>query len=160
MQKRGSCIRIVHIHNFSLQVLASTIVRVAGSSSLHLATQNQMRLVVDCMQGSLYDWCLGVISIMRKQLSYCKRGMRMNFGYSIILVAFIFERVSGLIPVVPLPIHSPCYPRLSRWGDIFLCQGGGGSVQSVYDDNFYFWWERQLPALEQFRYAGMIFVVM
>ena len=39
-QKRGSCIPIVHIRNFPLQVLASTIVRVAGSSSLHLATQN------------------------------------------------------------------------------------------------------------------------
>ena len=27
----------------------------------------------------------------------------------------------------------------------------------VYDDDFYFWWERQLPALEQFPYAGMDF---
>ena len=30
-------------------------------------------------------------------------------------------------------------------------------MQSVYDDDFYFWWERQLPALEQFPYAGMDF---
>ena len=37
-QKRGSCIPIVHIRSLPLQVLASTIVRVAGSSSLHLAT--------------------------------------------------------------------------------------------------------------------------
>ena len=28
-------------------------------------------------------------------------------------------------------------------------------MQSVYDDDFYFWWERQLPALEQFPYARM-----
>ena len=48
-QKRGSYIPIVHIRSFPLQVLKSTIVRVAGSSSLHLATQNQMRLAVDCM---------------------------------------------------------------------------------------------------------------
>ena len=65
-QKRGSCIHIVHICNFPLQVLMSSIVRVAGSSSLHLATWNQMRLAVDCMQGALYDWCSRVISIMRK----------------------------------------------------------------------------------------------
>ena len=39
-QKRGSCIPIVHIRDLPLQVLTSTIVRVAGSSSLHLATQN------------------------------------------------------------------------------------------------------------------------
>ena len=65
-QKRGSSIPIVRIHNFPLLVLMSTIVRVAGSSSLHLATLNQMRLAVDCIQEALYDWCLGVIPIMRK----------------------------------------------------------------------------------------------
>ena len=30
-------------------------------------------------------------------------------------------------------------------------------MQSVYDDDFYFWWERQLPYLEQFPYVGMDF---
>ena len=119
-QKRASCIRIVHIRNFPLQVLMSTIVRVAGSSSLHLATQNQMRLAVDCMQGALYDWCSRVIAIMRKQLSDCKRGRWKNFGYSNILVAFFFERVPGLSLPVPLPVRSPYQPKLSRWVDIFL----------------------------------------
>ena len=90
-QKRGSCIPITHIHNIPLQVLTSTIVRVARSSSLHLATWNQMRLAVHYMQGALYDWCSGVIPILRKQLSNCKRGRRKNFGYSSILGAF-FER--------------------------------------------------------------------
>ena len=140
--KRGVAASLLYIHNFPLQVLASTILRVAGSSSLHLATWNQMRLAVDCMQGALYDWCSGVIPIMRKHLSDCERGRRKNFGYSSILVAFFFERVSGLSPIVPLPVGSPRQPRLSRWGDIFLYQGGGGSVQSVYDNKFYFWWER------------------
>ena len=110
---------------------------------------------MDCMQGALYHWCSGVVSIMRKQLSDCKRGRRKNFGYSSILVAFFFERVPRLNPAVPLPVRSPRQPRLSRWGDILLLQGGSGSVQSVYDDDFYFWWERQLPALEQFPYARM-----
>ena len=65
-QKRGSCIPIVHIRDLPLQVLTITIVRVVGSSSLHLATRNQMRLAVDCIQGGLYDWCSGVILILRK----------------------------------------------------------------------------------------------
>ena len=78
-QKRGSCIPIVHIRDLPLRVLTSTIVRVAGSSSLHLTTQNQMRLAVDCMQGDLYDWCSGVVPILRKHLSDCKRGSRNNF---------------------------------------------------------------------------------
>ena len=49
-QKRGSCIPIIHICDLPLQVLTSTIVRVARSSSLHIPTQDQMRLAVDCMQ--------------------------------------------------------------------------------------------------------------
>ena len=73
-QKRGSCIPITHIRDISLHVLASTIVRFAGSSSLHLATHTQMRLAVDCTQGALYDWCSGVVPIMKRQLSDCKRG--------------------------------------------------------------------------------------
>ena len=73
------------------------------------------------------------------------------------LVSFFFERVPGLSPAVPFLVRSPRQPRLSRWGEIFLRQGGGGSVHSVYDDEFYFWWERQLPALEQFPYDGLDF---
>ena len=85
---------------------------------------------------ALFDWCSGVIPIMKKQLSDCKRGRRKNFHYSRILVAFFFERVPGLTPVVPLLVSSPRQTRVSRWGEIFLHQGGGGSVQSVYDDDF------------------------
>ena len=94
---------------------------------------------------------------MRKQLSNYKRGRQNFFGYSNILVAFFFERVPGLSPTIPFPVRSPRQPRLSRWGEIFLRQGGGGSVQSIYNDDFYFWWERQLPALEQFPYLGLDF---
>ena len=107
--------------------------------------------------GALYDWCSGVVPIMKRQLSDCKRGRRKNFGYAIILVSFFFERVTGLNLAIPLPVRSPHQPRLSRWGDIFLRQGGGDTVHSVYDDDFYIWWERQLPAIEQFPYAGMDF---
>ena len=70
---------------------------------------------------------------------------------------FFFERVPSLSPAVPLPVSSPRQPRLSKWGEIFLYQGGGGSVQSVYDDEFYLWWEQHLPALEQFPYARLDF---
>ena len=100
MQKRGSSVIIADIQDFTLQVLASTIVRLAGSSSLHLATRNQMRLAVDCFRGALYDWCSGVASIMRRQLSDCKRGRRKNFGYASILVAFFFFESTS---------HEPCY---------------------------------------------------
>ena len=93
-QNKGSSILIADIQDFTLQVLASTIVIISGSSSLHLATRNQMRLEVDCFRGALYYWCSRVASIMRRQLSDCKRGRWKNFGYSSILVAFERESAS------------------------------------------------------------------
>ena len=60
-QKKGSCIPIVHISNFPLKVVVSTIVQVARSSSLHLATWTQMRVVVEFLQGTVFDWCSGEI---------------------------------------------------------------------------------------------------
>ena len=40
---------------------------------------------------------------------------------------------------------------------MFLCQGGRGLVQSVYDDDFYLWWKRQVPVLGQFPYTELDF---
>ena len=94
---------------------------------------------------------------MRRQLFDYKRGHHNNFGYSSILVAFFFERVPTISPAVPLPAFSPRQPRLTKWGEVFLRQGGRGSVQGVCDDDFYVWWGRQLPALEQFPYTGLEF---
>ena len=147
-QKKGSNVLIADIQDFTLQVLASTIVRLAGSTGLHMATRNQMRVAVDCFRGALYDWCSGVLPIMKRKLSDCRRGRRKNFGYASILVAFFFERVPAMSPAIPLQVIHPRQLRMSRWGDIFLHHGGGDVVQSVYDDEFYTWWERQLPALE------------
>ena len=119
-QKKGSSILIVDIQEFMLQVLASTIVRLSGSSGLHHATRTHMRVAVDYFRGALYDWCTGIAPIMRRQLSDCRRGRRKNFSYASILVAFFFERVPAMSPAIPLQVHHPRQPRLSRWGDIFL----------------------------------------
>ena len=98
--KKGSSVLIANIQDFTLQVLASTIVRLAGSIGLHMATRNQMRVAVECLRGALYDWCSRVSPIMRRQLSNCKRGRHKNFSYASILVAFFFFEST---------IHEPCY---------------------------------------------------
>ena len=72
-------------------------------------------------------------------------------------MVFFFERVPAIIPVKPLPYFSPHQTRLTRWGEVFLRQGGGRSVQGVYDEEFYVWWERPLLTLEQFPYRGLEF---
>jgi hypothetical protein len=58
---------------------------------------------------------------------------------------------------MPLPQVNPREPRLGRWGDIFLRQGGGESHYCYHTDDFWGWWERQVPAFEQFPYAGLDF---
>ena len=60
-------------------------------------------------------------------------------------------------PAIPLQVRSLRRPRMSWWEDIFLRHGGGDIVHSVYDADFYTWWEQQLPALKQVPYAGMDF---
>ena len=107
-----------------------------------------MRVALECIQGIVFDWCWGMIPIMRKQLSDHKRGRRKNFGYSSILAAFFFKRFPSTILAIPLPTFSPHHPRLAKWGEVFLHQGGRGSVHGVYDDEFYVWWEWQFPTLE------------
>ena len=34
---------------------------------------------------------------------------------------------------------------------------GGGDIKGGYDDDFQAWWSQQVPAFEQFPYAGLDF---
>ena len=147
-QKSGTQIPIGQITRFPLKFIVSTIARVAGSSTLHLATWTHMCIGVECLRGLVYDWCSGLVPIMKIQLFDCKRGRKKNFIYTIILVSFFFKRVFALSPAVILPSCPPREPRLMRWGKIFLQQGGGGGVKSGYDYDFYSWWSGKVHALE------------
>ena len=73
-QKLGTCVSISQINNFPLKLMLRMVARVASSYALHLDTQTHMRIAVECMQGTLFDWCSRLIPIMKKQLSDCKRG--------------------------------------------------------------------------------------
>ena len=48
-QKLGTCVPISRTTSFPMKVMVSTIARVPGSSTLHLATRTQMRVVLECM---------------------------------------------------------------------------------------------------------------
>ena len=66
-QKSRTQISIVQITNFPLKFMVRVIVIVVGLSSLHLAARTHMHIEVECMQGALFDWCLGLVPIMKKQ---------------------------------------------------------------------------------------------
>ena len=62
--KKGTCVPISQITSFPLQVIISTVERIVGSSSLHSASRTHMQVAVACMQGMVFDWYSGMISIM------------------------------------------------------------------------------------------------
>ena len=64
--KKGTCVPMSQITSFSLQVMVSTVTRIVDSSSLHLATQTHMRVAMECMKGTMFDWWSGMIPIMKK----------------------------------------------------------------------------------------------
>ena len=92
--KSRTHILIAQITIFPLKVLVRTIVRVVGSSTLHLATVTHMHIAVECLWGVMYDWCSSLVPIMKKQLLDCRRGRNKKFGYMIILVAFFFFEIT------------------------------------------------------------------
>ena len=51
------------------------------------------------------DWSTSLLRNMKQQLSDGKMGRIRNFGFSSILSAFFFERVSGLSPRVDITPH-------------------------------------------------------
>ena len=116
-----------------------------------------MHLGVECLRNMVFDWCSGLSINIKKQIIDCKLGKKKNFDYpSIILTAFFFERVPALSPKVTLSHPHSCELRLTTWRDVLVRQGGG-DIRDGYDDEFYSWWIRQVPAFEQFPYAGLEF---
>ena len=66
IQKSGTQILIGRIAIFPLKVIVSTIVRVAGSSALHLAAWTHMHIAMECLWVKLYDWFSGLVPIMKR----------------------------------------------------------------------------------------------
>ena len=55
-----------------LKVIAFTFTRLCGSAALHLATGSQMRMVVDCFRGTIFNSCDVVMANVKGQLTRAK----------------------------------------------------------------------------------------
>ena len=73
-------------------------------------------MVVDCFQGTVFNWCDAVLANVKGQLTRAKNGRLKTFGYGAIVVNFGLERILMLIPkhLTVVPGH-PREPRLMRW---------------------------------------------
>jgi hypothetical protein len=104
----------------------------------------------------VYDWCTSLLANMKSQLTDCKLGRKRNFRFVSILCSFFFEQVPGLGPRVEIVLHGPRDPAMAWWTEVMRWQGGG-RVPTPYNDEFFFWWSRQVMALEDYPYAGIDF---
>ena len=50
-------IEIKYISLRELMVIAFTVTRICGAAALHIATGSQMRMAIDCFQGTIFNWC-------------------------------------------------------------------------------------------------------
>jgi hypothetical protein len=64
--------------------------------------------------------------------------------------------VPSLSPRETVRGHVASFPAVCRWEALFPRQGGGRTIEA-FDDKFFDWWARQIPAIEDYPYAGINF---
>ena len=89
-------------------VIAFTVARLCGAAALHMVTGSQMRMAVDCFQGTIFNWCEAVLANVKGQLTRAKNRKLKNFGYGSIVVTFSLERIHMLAPQhIPIDVGQP-----------------------------------------------------
>ena len=112
-QARDKGIDIKTISRPELMVIAFTVTRLCGSSTLHIATGSQMHMAVDCFRGTIFNWCDAVLANVKGQLTRAKIGRLKTFGYGALVVSFGLERVPMLIPQhLTIGVGLPREPKL------------------------------------------------
>ena len=154
--KKG--VEIKHIALAELRVIAFTVTRICGAAALHIASGSQMRMAVDCYQGTIFNWCEAVSAHMKSQLTKAKNGRLKTFGYGPIVVSFALERVPMLIPQqLTVDDLGPREPKLVRWVAVMARHPDEGAAVVRFSDSYFDWLEGQLFVIQDFPYAGMDF---
>jgi hypothetical protein len=154
--KVGSQLPIRAINNIILKIVVLMLNMITRSTSLHQASRPLMFYVVKCLRPIVYDWCTSLLENMKSQLIECKQGSKMNFGFASILCSFFFEWVPSLAPRVDILPRGPRDPTMAWWTEVMRRQRGG-RVPTPYNEDFFYWWKRQVIALDDYPYAGIDF---
>jgi hypothetical protein len=139
-----------------LQTILSLIGQITSSAAVHQASRAQMNYAVQCMNAQIYDWSTTLLENMTRQLTDCRQRMHRNFGFATILCSFFFERVPCFSPQMTVRGHLATVPAVCRWAALLSRQGGGRTVEA-FNDNFFAWLSRKIPAIEDYPYAGIDF---
>lgn len=155
-EKVGSQMPIHKINNLSLKVIVLLIGRITGSAALQQASRAHMHCVVQCLNARIFDWSTTMLDCMKRQLTECRIREHQNFMFRIVLCSFYFERVPSISPQETIQGHVASLSALCKWVTL-LSRLGGGRIIKVFDDKNFNWWSRQIPAIEDYPYAGIDF---
>ena len=108
------------------------------------------------MNAQIFDWSTTLLECTKRQLTDCRQQIHRNFRFGTILCSFLFERVPCFSPRVVVQGHLATFPAVCRWAVLLSRQVGGRTIES-FDDDFFAWLSRQIPAIEDYPYAGIDF---
>jgi hypothetical protein len=85
-----------------------------------------------------------MLNNMKAQLTDCKLRKAKNFFFGSVLCTFFFEWVPMMSPQ---NTHTRTPTTMANHGPMDRAHSslGGGKMSNPYDDDFFSWWERQLP---------------
>jgi hypothetical protein len=139
-----------------LQTILSMIGRITGYAAVHQATRAQMNCAIQCMNKQIFDWSTTLLEVMKRQLTDFRQRTHRNFRFRTIMCSFFFERVPCFSPRMTVRGHLATFPAVCRWAALLPRQGGGRTVES-FNDDFFAWISQQIPAIEEYPYAGIDF---
>ena len=112
---------------------------------MHVATSSQMRIVVDCFRGTIFNWCEDVLANIKGQLTRAKNGKLNNFGYGSIVATFSLERIPTLSSEnIHVDVGRPREPRMVRWVALMAHHAVEGVEIVQFPPSYFRWLECQL----------------
>ena len=157
-QDQDKGIEIKYITRPELMVIAFTVARLCGAAALHMVTGSQMRMAVDCFQGTIFNWCEAVLANLKGQLTRAKEGQTKTFGYGALVVSFALERVPMLIPQhLAVGAGAPREPRMTRWVAVMARHPDEGEKVVRLSEAYFDWLGHQVFSVQDFPYSGIDF---
>ena len=77
--KVRSQIPIKNVRILPIKIILFTIVKEGGSISLHQASRPSIFFTAECLHLISFDWCIGLLTCMKKHQSLVRRGKTKNF---------------------------------------------------------------------------------
>lgn len=116
---KGGKVAIPKVEDIVLCAVLFMVTRAASSQAQHQASKTHLRLALECLNLTMFNWAETVTTKMKRQLNNCCRGETKQFGYRSILIPLTLEQVLALqLQDMVLEAPKPREPRIARWAHV------------------------------------------